>query len=256
VFNTVNGYQFFWPPKDMPSIGLSEAADLVARRRAVRRDDDERHALLQRAVLMTVRAVSSNPASPFYNANAPTLTGQVGSLTAVLDAVLVNGFTGFTALGWSINQTTTNKRGYKQNLTGSNNASGMLLYVDDTGPGAGAAREARVCGFETMSAITPTGTGQFPTSAQSAVGTGQLVIRKSTTADATTAQLDDRWQWTDVLSVHRERRHDGSAGVHDVRFRRLQIVKVERSICRLHYRATDRKQRIGAERSSSLHELS
>lgn len=26
VFNTVNGYQFFWPPLDMPTIGLSEAA--------------------------------------------------------------------------------------------------------------------------------------------------------------------------------------------------------------------------------------
>jgi len=134
---------------------------------------------------MTVRAVSNNPTSPFYNANAPNLTGQVGSLTALLDAVLVNGFTGFTNLGWSINQTTTNKRGYKQNLTGSNNTSGMLLYVDDTGPGAGGAKEARVCGFETMSAITPTGTGQFPTSAQSTIGSGQLAVRKSTTADST-----------------------------------------------------------------------
>lgn len=28
VFNTVNGYQFFWPPGDMPTIGLSEAAVL------------------------------------------------------------------------------------------------------------------------------------------------------------------------------------------------------------------------------------
>lgn len=26
VFNTVNGFQFFWPPNDMPTIGLSEAA--------------------------------------------------------------------------------------------------------------------------------------------------------------------------------------------------------------------------------------
>lgn len=26
VFNTVNGYQFFWPPNDAPTIGLSEAA--------------------------------------------------------------------------------------------------------------------------------------------------------------------------------------------------------------------------------------
>lgn len=128
---------------------------------------------------MTVRVYRSSDGS------APVLTGQVGSLTALLDAVLVNGYGTQTAAGWSINQTTTNKRGYKQNLTGSNNSSGMLLYVDDTGPGAGAAKEARACGFESMSAITPAGSGQFPTSAQSTVGTGQLVIRKSATADAT-----------------------------------------------------------------------
>lgn len=134
---------------------------------------------------MTVRAVSNNPVSPYYNANAPNLTGQVGSLTALLDAVLVNGFSGFTNLGWTIAFTTTNKRAYQQNTTGSNNTAGMLLYCDDTGPGAGAAKEARVCGFETMSAITPTGTGQFPTSSQSSIGVGTVVIRKSTTADAT-----------------------------------------------------------------------
>jgi hypothetical protein len=128
---------------------------------------------------MTVRVYRSTDAS------APTLTGQAGSLTTLLDAVLVNGYGSQTAAGWSINQTTTNKRGYKQNLTGSNNSSGMLLYVEDTAAGAGGAKEARVCGFETMSAITPTGTGQFPTSAQSAIGTGLLVIRKSNTADAT-----------------------------------------------------------------------
>jgi len=28
VFNTVNGYQFFWPPQDQPTIGISEAAVL------------------------------------------------------------------------------------------------------------------------------------------------------------------------------------------------------------------------------------
>ncbi len=134
---------------------------------------------------MTVRAVSNNPVSPFYNANAPNLTGQVGSLTALLDAVLVNGFSGFTNLGWTINQTTTNKRGYLQNTSGSNNPSGELLYVDDTGPGAGGAREARWCGFETMSAITPVGTGQFPTFAQLGIGAGGVVYRKSATADST-----------------------------------------------------------------------
>lgn len=129
---------------------------------------------------MTVRIYRSTDAS------APVLTGQVGKLTDLLDAVLVNGYGSQTAAGWTISQTTTNKRGFLQNLTGANNASGVLLYVDDTGPGAGAAKEARACGFETMSAITPTGTGQFPTNGQtSSIGTGQVCIRKSATADAT-----------------------------------------------------------------------
>jgi hypothetical protein len=128
---------------------------------------------------VTVRVYRSTDAS------APVLTGSVGTLTALLDAILVNGYGSQAAAGWTIAFTTTNKRAYKQNLTGSNNSSGMFLYVDDTGPGAGGARDARTCGFETMSAITPTGTGQFPTSVQSLIGTGQLVIRKSTTADAT-----------------------------------------------------------------------
>jgi hypothetical protein len=141
---------------------------------------------------MTVRAVSNNPASPVYNANAPSLTGVAGSLTALLDAVLVNGFTGFTALGWTIGQTTTNKRQYIMAAAGTGNS----LWVDDTGPGGAGAREARVCGFATMSATTPTGTGQFPTSAQSSIGFGALVVRKSTTADATVRY------WTTVGDGH------------------------------------------------------
>lgn len=128
---------------------------------------------------MTVRIYRSTDAS------APSLTGQVGSLTTLLDAILVNGYGSQTAAGWTISQTTTNKRGYLQNLTGANNPSGVLLYVDDTGPGAGGAKEARACGFETMSAITPVGTQQFPTSGQLAIGVGTVVIRKSTTADST-----------------------------------------------------------------------
>lgn len=128
---------------------------------------------------MTVRIYRSSDAS------APVLTGQVNSLTALLDAILVNGYGTQTAAGWSIAYTTTNKRAYQQNPTGANHTGGMFLYVDDTGPGAGGAKEARVCGFESMSAITPTGTGQFPTSSQSTIGVGTLVIRKSASADAT-----------------------------------------------------------------------
>ena len=128
---------------------------------------------------MTVRLYKSTDAS------APVLNGNAGSLVTVLDAILVNGYGTQTAAGWTINQTAANKRGYKQNTTGSNNTAGMCLYVDDTGPGGAGTKEARACGFETMTAITPTGTGQFPSGAQSGVGIGTLVIRKSNTADAT-----------------------------------------------------------------------
>lgn len=133
---------------------------------------------------MTVRLYRSTDAS------APTLNGQAGSLTAVLDACLVNGYGSQTAAGWSIAYTATNRRAYKQGA-GGNHPSGIHLYVDDTAPGGGLGREARVCGFETMSAITPVGTGQFPNNTQSAIGVGCLVIRKSatTTADARTWYL-------------------------------------------------------------------
>lgn len=132
---------------------------------------------------MTVRIYRST------DAGAPVLTGQTGTLVAVLDACLVNGYGAKAAAGWTKAYAAANKAAYQQNAAGANNAAApMLLYVDDTGPGAGSSREARVCGFETMSAITPVGTGQFPTAAQSIVGTGQLVVRKSNTADATVRQ--------------------------------------------------------------------
>lgn len=112
------------------------------------------------------------------DASAPTLTGQVGSLTALLDACLVNGYGAQTAAGWTIAYTATNQRDYKQG-SGSN---GYYLDVNDTAPGGGGAREARVRGYEAMTAIA-TGTNAFPTTAQSS--TFGAVIRKSTSADAT-----------------------------------------------------------------------
>lgn len=120
------------------------------------------------------------------DASAPVLQGTVGSLIALLDACLVNGYGAKPSAGWTKAFAGVNKAAYRQNAAGANNAANpMYLYVDDTGPGAGGAREARLTGFETMSAITPTGTGQFPTAAQSSIGIGAIVVRKSTTADAT-----------------------------------------------------------------------
>lgn len=115
--------------------------------------------------------------------SAPTLTGQVGSLTTLLDAVLVNGYGSATAAGWTIGQTTTNKRQYINNAT---DGTGYGVWIDDTA--ASTAKEARATGFVSMSGLG-TGSGQFPTNAQLAIGTtpaGAVVIRKSATADSTT----------------------------------------------------------------------
>ena len=81
------------------------------------------------------------------------------------------------AAGWTKPLTGTNKAAFLQGA-GSN---GFYLRVQDDAPGAGAAKEARMRGFETMSDVD-TGTGDFPTVAQSAFGE---VCRKSATADAT-----------------------------------------------------------------------
>lgn len=130
---------------------------------------------------MTVRAVSNNPFSPVYNSSAPNLTGAVGSLIALLDAVLVNGFSGFTALGWTKAYSGTNTAQYAM----ASGGTGAQVYVNDNGPGAAGAKEARFNGFKTGTGIG-TGTNQFPTtSQQSTTPSGQLVIRKSNTADST-----------------------------------------------------------------------
>lgn len=134
---------------------------------------------------MTVRVYRSTDAS------APTLTGQTGSLVALLDAVLVNGYGTQTAAGWTIAFTGTSKRNYTMAAGGT----GMSLYVDDSGPGAGTFKEARVTGFVTSTALG-TGTGQFPTTSQQTAPAGALVVRKSATADATARA------WTIVADGH------------------------------------------------------
>jgi hypothetical protein len=102
-----------------------------------------------------------------------------------------------TVTGWSIAfGPTTNQADYQQ-------GGGNLMYVDvnDNAPGVGTGKEARVRGFETMSALA-TGTGPFPTVAQFANG---LFIRKSATADATTRAwivlADDRSVYMFVLTT-------------------------------------------------------
>jgi hypothetical protein len=79
------------------------------------------------------------------------------------------------AAGWTKPFTGTNKASFRQG-TGSNQ---FYLRVQDDGPGAGAAKEARMRGFESMTDVD-TGLGDFPTVAQLAAG---IICRKSFTAD-------------------------------------------------------------------------
>jgi hypothetical protein len=119
---------------------------------------------------MTARLYKSTDAS------APSLSGTVGSLVALLDAVLVNGYGSQSAAGWTKPYTATNKAVFRNS---SSTGTGFYLDVDDSAPAT--AKEARVRGYETMSAVA-TGTGPFPTVAQMTSG---LFLRKSTTADST-----------------------------------------------------------------------
>lgn len=107
--------------------------------------------------------------------SAPALTGQVGSLATLLQAVLVDGYGSKAPAGWSCPFTATNKRVLRNSpITGT----GMHLRIDDTSTVGGTnARYALTRVYETMSDID-TGTGPSPTVAQSA--TGRLFLKSLT----------------------------------------------------------------------------
>jgi len=99
---------------------------------------------------MTVRVYKSSDAS------APVWTGAAGSIIALLDACLVNGYGAKTAAGWTKAYTGTNLAAFRQGA-GSN---ARYLRVADSNTGY-----CQMTGYETMTAVS-TGTGPFPTTAQ------------------------------------------------------------------------------------------
>lgn len=115
---------------------------------------------------MTVTVYQSTDAS------APQLDSSLGSLCAVLDACLVNGYGAKAAAGWAIAFTGANKRAYRP-PTGA--LRGYLRVQDDAPRPApfNNGNEARVFCFEAMTNID-TGTGRYPATT-SAFG----VIQKS-----------------------------------------------------------------------------
>jgi hypothetical protein len=104
------------------------------------------------------------------DASAPVLTGQVGTLIAVLDACLVNGYGSKAAAGWTIAFTATNKRIYK---SGNDlNCPSVVMITDDGSAASGSSSK----GFGAFGGTAASDLGYsyltdpFPTSAQRANG--------------------------------------------------------------------------------------
>lgn len=123
------------------------------------------------------------------------ILGQAGEVLRILDACLVNGYTGKTAAGWSKPIANSGNAGcYKQG-----GGSQYVLYINDATPdGTALGKEAWATGWKSITAVTTpvgTGTGQFPLPAQ-CLTNGHVVIRKSSTNDTTprawTVFADDR----------------------------------------------------------------
>lgn len=114
---------------------------------------------------------------------APQLSGTVGSLVALLDAVLVDGYgTGASAkagAGWSKAFTAGSKRAYRNDPVAG---SGFYLQVDDSGA-VGDARQALVRGFASLTGFD-TGTTPAPSVAEAANG---VPIAKSEALSGTSA---------------------------------------------------------------------
>lgn len=125
------------------------------------------------------------------------MTGTTGSLVTILDACLVNGYSGKPAAGWT--KPLSNISG---TLACYQQASGsqFTLFINDAAPNVtSTAKEAWACGFEKITSLTGStgggsiftgsygngsGYGQFPLPSQ-LLTTGHVVVRKSVTADTT-----------------------------------------------------------------------
>jgi hypothetical protein len=120
------------------------------------------------------------------DASAPAkISGVAGSLTTVLDAVLVNGYPGKAAAGWTIAFTGASRRVYRMGTVG---ATGFYLDVNDAGPGSVTLGMEAFCrGYVAASGLSA-GTEPFPTVAQQANG---IAIRKKGSPDATST--DSPW---------------------------------------------------------------
>lgn len=104
--------------------------------------------------------------------SAPTLSGTVGSMIALLDAVLVNGYGSKPAAGWTKVFSGTNLAVYRNSTTSP--STGMYLRVDDTNT-----TYSVVKAYKTMSDIN-TGTDVIPNGNPAYTNTDVYWIKSST----------------------------------------------------------------------------
>lgn len=103
--------------------------------------------------------------------SAPTLDGTAGSLIALLDACLINGYGAKPAAGWTKEYSDTNKAAYRTP------ASTNQFYLQVLDNEVTNTRYATVDGYESMTDVD-TGTNKF--------GAPTNYVHKSITSDATT----------------------------------------------------------------------
>lgn len=117
---------------------------------------------------------------------APQLTGQVGSLVALLDAVLVDGYgvgaSRKNGAGWTREFSALNVRAYRGSLV---SGSGYFLRIDDSAT-VGNARHGFARGYQSMTSAS-SGNNPVPASTQKANG---VLLPKSITLDGTSR----RWR--------------------------------------------------------------
>lgn len=124
------------------------------------------------------------------DASAPVLTGQVGSLITLLDAVLINGYGSKAAAGWAKSFAATNKAVYRMPAAAGSPGESSRRYfrIDDDLTGTPYSAEVQM--FDTMTGVTVyDGEYKVPK-----VGSGNIYIRKSITSNSTARP------WTIVAS--------------------------------------------------------
>jgi hypothetical protein len=139
------------------------------------------------------------------DSGAPTLNGLTGSLLAVLDAILVTGYGTQPGAGWLKPIPNTGSFGCIQLPSGS---TGHYLFIGDSGSNGQGGAEAYLQGWDSITNFNEfavTGSNQFPTLAQLAIGRGSVIGRKSTAPTAVArswiAFADSRSLYFNVLTA-------------------------------------------------------